>query len=209
MEDLPAIRQSGALRSWIAPSRYFNSLLGGEPQSPEPRSPGYTLVPMTLLGLFGTVVGLAFWLGSVVFFWFFVTPVLSKRLVPGKMAELMGVLNPRYYFLSYICGLLMLIGAIQPIRAETTRGYAIVLHLADAGLDRDLALRRDRSLTAVAGPEREASEQRGIRREPLDPRPLRPHEPPLDLPERARDPAPPRGGLLPSALIDAARTSSD
>jgi hypothetical protein len=81
---------------------------------------------MTLLGLFGTVVGLAFWLGSVVFFWFFVTPVLSKRLVPGKMAELMGVLNPRYYFLSYVCGLLMLIGAIQPIRAESTRTYAII-----------------------------------------------------------------------------------
>lgn len=81
---------------------------------------------MTLLGLFGTVTGLAFWLGSVVFFWFFVTPVLSKRLVPGKMAELMGVLNPRYYFLSYVCGLLMLIGAIQPIRDETTRLSAIV-----------------------------------------------------------------------------------
>src|SRR5262245_43199446 len=81
---------------------------------------------MTLLGLFGTVVGLAFWLGSVVFFWFFVTPVLSKRLVPGKIAELMGVINPRYYFLSYFCGLLMLLGAIQPIRNETTRGYAIV-----------------------------------------------------------------------------------
>ena len=59
---------------------------------------------MTLLGLFGTSVGLAFWLGSVVFFWFFVTPVLSKRLVPGKMAELIGVLNPRYYVLSYACG---------------------------------------------------------------------------------------------------------
>jgi hypothetical protein len=81
---------------------------------------------MTLLGLFGTVIGLAFWLGAVVFFWFFVTPVLSKRLVPGKMAELMGVLNPRYYFLSYICGLMMLIGAIQPIRTEATRLYAIV-----------------------------------------------------------------------------------
>jgi hypothetical protein len=80
---------------------------------------------MTLLGLFGTAVGLAFWLGSVVFFWFFVTPVLSKRLVPGKMAELIGVLNPRYYFLSYVCGLLMMIGAIQPIRNETTRFWAI------------------------------------------------------------------------------------
>jgi Domain of unknown function (DUF4149) len=80
---------------------------------------------MTLLGLFGTAVGLAFWLGSVVFFWFFVTPVLSKRLVPGKMAELIGVLNPRYYFLSYVCGLLMLIGVIQPIVNEQTRFWAI------------------------------------------------------------------------------------
>jgi hypothetical protein len=80
---------------------------------------------MTLLGLFGTVVGLAFWLGSVVFFWFFVTPVLSRRLVPGKMAEVIGVLNPRYYVLSYACGLLMLVGAIQPIRNEDTRFDAI------------------------------------------------------------------------------------
>jgi glucan phosphoethanolaminetransferase (alkaline phosphatase superfamily) len=80
---------------------------------------------MTLLGLYGTTIGLAFWLGSVVFFWFFVTPVMSKRLVPGKMAELNGVLNPRYYFLSYVCGLLMLIGAIQPIRYEKTRAFAI------------------------------------------------------------------------------------
>jgi Domain of unknown function (DUF4149) len=80
---------------------------------------------MTLLGLFGTAVGLASWLGSVVFFWFFVTPVLSKRLVPGKMAELIGVLNPRYYFLSYVCGLLMLIGVINPIINEKTRAWAI------------------------------------------------------------------------------------
>src|SRR5262245_16460196 len=80
---------------------------------------------MTLLGLFGTAVGLAFWLGSVVFFWFFVTPVLSKRLVPGKMAELIGVLNPRYYVLTYFCGVLMMIGAIQPIRDETRRPWAI------------------------------------------------------------------------------------
>lgn len=81
---------------------------------------------MTLLGLFGTVVGLAFWLGSVVFFWLLVTPVLSKRLVPGKMAELIGVLNPRYYVLSYACGFLMLLGAIQPIRNEETRLDAII-----------------------------------------------------------------------------------
>jgi hypothetical protein len=81
---------------------------------------------MTLLGLFGTVIGLAFWLGSVVFFWFFVTPVMSKRLVPGKMAELMAVINPRYYFLSYLCGILMLLGALHPLWYPSTRLYTIV-----------------------------------------------------------------------------------
>ncbi|HYC76740.1 MAG TPA: DUF4149 domain-containing protein [Planctomycetota bacterium] len=70
---------------------------------------------MTQLGLFGTILGLAVWLGSVVFLTFYVTPLLTRRLGPGKASEVLAVVNRWYFWQSWVCGVFMLAGGIGPL----------------------------------------------------------------------------------------------
>lgn len=65
---------------------------------------------MTILALFSTILGLALWLGAVVFVTFFVYPVVARRLAPSKAAEVLDLLYYRYYYLGLAGGVLMEVG---------------------------------------------------------------------------------------------------
>lgn len=67
------------------------------------------LIPM-ILALFATILGLACWLGAVVFATYFVFPVLFRKLTPGKAAEVNDHISLRYYYLGMACGGLMEMG---------------------------------------------------------------------------------------------------
>jgi uncharacterized membrane protein len=88
---------------------------------------------MTQLGLFGTVLGLAVWLGAVVFLSTVVTPAMTRRLGPGKASELLTVVNKWYYVFSYASGALMLIGGVAPLAHPEQKGTAITFISLTAG----------------------------------------------------------------------------
>lgn len=48
-------------------------------------------------------------IGSIIFFSFFVAPVVFKNLEREKAGELVGIIFPRYYKLGYICAALILL----------------------------------------------------------------------------------------------------
>ena len=80
---------------------------------------------MTQLGLFGTVVGLAVWLGAVVFLSTVVTPAMSRRLRPEKASELLSVVNRWYFVFSYAAGGVMMTGGVAPLAHAEQKGTAI------------------------------------------------------------------------------------
>ena len=55
------------------------------------------------------LLSLVCWIGAVVFFSFFTAPAVFKTLDRPTAGELIGVIFPRYYFLGYICSILLLI----------------------------------------------------------------------------------------------------
>jgi len=55
------------------------------------------------------LLSLVVWIGSIVFFSFFVAPVVFKTLEREKAGELVGIIFPRYYKLGYVCGTLILL----------------------------------------------------------------------------------------------------
>lgn len=59
------------------------------------------------------LLSLVCWLGSIVFFSFFVAPVVFKTLDREKAGEIVGILFPRYYKLGYICGALILLSFLM------------------------------------------------------------------------------------------------
>jgi hypothetical protein len=76
---------------------------------------------MDVLAVFATIVGLSAWMGSCVFLTFFVGPVIGRKLGPGRTADVMDQVQPRYYWISLFSGLIMIIGSggtlwIAPIR---------------------------------------------------------------------------------------------
>jgi uncharacterized membrane protein len=54
------------------------------------------------------LLSLVCWIGSIIFFSFFVAPVVFKNLEREKAGELVGILFPRYYRMGYGCGVLIL-----------------------------------------------------------------------------------------------------
>ena len=54
------------------------------------------------------LLSLVCWLGAIIFFSFFVAPVVFKALDREKAGELVGIIFPRYYKLGYVCGALIL-----------------------------------------------------------------------------------------------------
>ena len=55
------------------------------------------------------LLSLVVWIGSIVFFSFFVAPVVFKSLEREKAGELVGIIFPRYYKIGYACGTLILL----------------------------------------------------------------------------------------------------
>ena len=55
------------------------------------------------------LLSLVLWIGSIVFFSFFVAPVVFKSLEREKAGELGGIIFPRYYKVGYACGTLILL----------------------------------------------------------------------------------------------------
>jgi hypothetical protein len=59
------------------------------------------------------LLSLVCWLGSIIFFSFFVAPVVFKTLDREKAGEIVGIIFPRYYKLGYICGALILLSFLM------------------------------------------------------------------------------------------------
>ena len=55
------------------------------------------------------LLSLTVWIGSIVFFSFFVAPMVFKFLEREKAGELLGIIFPRYYKLGYVCSTLILV----------------------------------------------------------------------------------------------------
>ena len=53
------------------------------------------------------LLSLVCWVGSIIFFSFFVAPVVFKTLEREKAGELVGIIFPRYYMIGYVCGVLV------------------------------------------------------------------------------------------------------
>ena len=54
------------------------------------------------------LLSLVCWIGSIIFFSFFVAPVVFRTLEREKAGELVGIIFPRYYMIGYVCGVLVL-----------------------------------------------------------------------------------------------------
>ena len=53
------------------------------------------------------LLSLVVWIGSIVFFSFFVAPGIFKTLEREKAGELVGIIFRRYYKVGYVCGTLI------------------------------------------------------------------------------------------------------
>ena len=54
------------------------------------------------------LLSLVCWIGSIIFFSFFVAPVVFKILEREKAGEVVGIIFPRYYMIGYVSGVLVL-----------------------------------------------------------------------------------------------------
>ena len=65
--------------------------------------------------MFGTflqfvhILSLVCWLGSIIFFSFFVAPAIFGTLDREKAGEVVGRIFPKYYLIGYVCGVLTLV----------------------------------------------------------------------------------------------------
>lgn len=55
------------------------------------------------------LLSLVCWVGSIIFFSFFVAPIVFKNLKPEKAGELVGIIFPYYYMVGYVCGTLIFV----------------------------------------------------------------------------------------------------
>lgn len=71
------------------------------------------------------LLSLVCWIGAIVFFSFFTAPAVFKTLDRPAAGELIGVIFPRYYFLGYLCSILLLITYL--LGGETVSAWKISL----------------------------------------------------------------------------------
>lgn len=57
-------------------------------------------------------LSITFWIGSIFFFSFFAAPSIFKVLPRETAGDLVADIFPKYYFVSYICGILTLISLL-------------------------------------------------------------------------------------------------
>ena len=58
------------------------------------------------------LLSLVCWIGSIIFFSFFVAPVVFKTLERDKAGEVVGIIFPRYYMIGYVSGVLVLMALL-------------------------------------------------------------------------------------------------
>lgn len=58
------------------------------------------------------LLSLVCWIGSIIFFSFFVAPVVFKNLEREKAGEVVGIIFPRYYMIGYVSGILVLMALL-------------------------------------------------------------------------------------------------
>jgi uncharacterized membrane protein len=59
---------------------------------------------MSLLVQWFYLLALCIWVGGIIFFSFFTTPVLFSNLPKEMASQVIGAIFPRYYSLGYFCG---------------------------------------------------------------------------------------------------------
>jgi hypothetical protein len=58
------------------------------------------------------LLSLVCWIGSIIFFSFFVAPVVFKTLERDKAGEVVGIIFPHYYMIGYVSGVLVLMALL-------------------------------------------------------------------------------------------------
>jgi hypothetical protein len=58
------------------------------------------------------LLSLVCWIGSIIFFSFFVAPIVFKILEQKKAGEVIGIIFPRYYMIGYVSGVLVLMALL-------------------------------------------------------------------------------------------------
>jgi hypothetical protein len=58
------------------------------------------------------LLSMACWIGSIIFFSFFVAPVVFKTLDREKAGEVVSIIFPRYYMIGYVSGVLVLMALL-------------------------------------------------------------------------------------------------
>ena len=58
------------------------------------------------------LLSLVCWIGSIIFFSFFVAPVVFKILEREKAGEVVGIIFPRYYMIGFVSGVLVLMALL-------------------------------------------------------------------------------------------------
>lgn len=58
------------------------------------------------------LAALAVWMGSIVFFSFFVAPNVFRALPTEEAGRVMATIFPQYYRLGYVCGVLLLLTSV-------------------------------------------------------------------------------------------------
>jgi len=77
---------------------------------------------MQALLKWGFVVGLAVWLGTIVFMSFVVAPAVFRALPRPEAGQVVGAIFPRYYAVSAVCGAVVLLCASGLLGAGAARG---------------------------------------------------------------------------------------
>lgn len=82
------------------------------------------------------LLSLVCWIGSIIFFSFFVAPVVFKILEREKAGEVVGIIFPRYYMIGYVSGVLVLMALLlnRPAGLKWCAWGVMMVGTAYAGL---------------------------------------------------------------------------
>jgi hypothetical protein len=82
------------------------------------------------------LLSLVCWIGSIIFFSFFVAPVVFKILEQEKAGEAAGIIFPRYYMIGYVSGVLVLMALLLngPVGLKWCAWGVMIVGTAYAGL---------------------------------------------------------------------------
>ena len=69
------------------------------------------------------LMALIIWLGEVIFFSFVAAPSIFATFPPADAGRAVGAIFPTYYRTGYICGVILLFGALVLLGAAVSRGW--------------------------------------------------------------------------------------